>query len=72
MNDLSKVKKYITINPRTTSIELNLPARFSQYSQELLEQIRANFSFSMMDSQLEDSIQAFVDEFLKDKAESGA
>ena len=69
MEDQPLSEKYVQINPKIASVELTLPPEYEQYAEELREKIRKKFSFEMMDHNLEDKIQQYVEDFLKYKDE---
>lgn len=61
--------KYVRINPKLSAIEIDLPPNLEKYGDELREKIRQEFSFKMMDNELEARVQDFVEDFLRKKGE---
>jgi len=69
MENESESHEYVHVNPRLSAIELDLPPHLEKYGKELRKKIREEFSFSMMDSALEDKVRKYVGDFLRDKGE---
>jgi len=69
MENKPSSEKYVYLNPRIASIELTLPPHLEKYSEELRDRIHEKFSFEMMNPDLEDKIQKFIENFLKSKGE---
>lgn len=67
MGQFSKTGKYVHINPKLSAIELDLPPELEQHAAEIREKIAAKFSFSLLDSELENRIQAFIEDYLAQK-----
>ena len=65
MNDTSNHENYISINPVTAAVELNLPERYKQYSDDLKAEIVRKFSFANLNHELEKEIQSFIEEYLQ-------
>ena len=61
--------KYVKVNQRIGTIELDLPAEYTCYAEELHDRIRREFSYEMIDSLLEDDIQNYIVSFLREKYE---
>lgn len=61
--------KYVTVNQRIGTIELDLPTEYARYAGELRDLIRKEFSYEMIDSLLVDDIQKYIENFLRDKEE---
>jgi len=70
MSNESKPIKYVHINQKMSAIELDLPKHYEKYKDELQEKIINKFSFSMMDTSLEDRIQGYIERFLEEKEEN--
>jgi hypothetical protein len=69
MENKPSSEKYVYLNPRIASIELTLPSHLEKYSEELRDRIHEKFSFEMMDQELEDKIQEYIEHFLMSKGE---
>lgn len=67
MDKSSPSEKYVSVNHRTTSIELTLPAHLEKYAPELKAKITKEFGFALIDHTLEARIQSYIEEFLKEK-----
>lgn len=70
MENGEKIEKFVHLNPRISSIELNLPEKYKKYGENLQKEIKDRFSFNMMDSDFEERVERFVREYIADREEN--
>jgi hypothetical protein len=69
MENEPKSGRFVLVNPKLSSIEIDLPPHLEKYAEEIKEKIREQFSFRMMDSSLEEKVQLYIEDYLRGKGE---